>query len=69
MDIYTKSMYWVLAGVLGWAIMCCYRIVTDGLPKEIPLYAYVGGFVMSCVLGPLTITLIGCILIYERYNE
>lgn len=69
MSITTFSMYWLLAGVFGWVIMFVYRIVTEGLPKNITIVQLISGFTLACISGLLVFPMIGIILIKEKYEE
>ena len=69
MSLITLSMYWIIAGTIGWAIMLVYRLSTDGLPKNITIVQLLGGFTLACIAGFFVFPMIGIILIKERYES
>lgn len=69
MNIATLSMYWVIAGTFGWAIMLVYRLITNDLPKNLTIVNFITGYVLACILGFFVFPTIGIILMIKKYKE
>ncbi len=56
---------WFMLGLTGYIAMFCYRIIFDGLPKNVPWYSYLIGL-SSMLLGPFIFVLIALVLWCEN---
>lgn len=60
---------WLGIGLLGWAALCIYRGLVDGIPKGVPLSGWIRGFLLSLVMGPLCFVFL-CMLAYGKlFND
>ena len=52
---------WLLVGLIGWVILCVYRIFTTGLPKS-SFLSYIRGLLLAAISGPFCFVIIAFIV-------